>query len=185
MAGWNDPVILSPRSRNGVASVGKLKTEGKEVRFGRRGTSVPSDDDGGEEISSRVAGVGTSGAVCIQTIFFSFAPYRVRSNSHYYLSFENKLLDLFPRRPTPLPSCSSSFLLSFADNNFHAHDPSSSPRPPFLESARSPPSLMHPTGRYTASPIFIIQRSIFSSKGLPTESCIYNLLFQFLLYCFV
>lgn len=142
MAGWNDadPVILSPRSQNGVASVGKLKTEGKEVRFGRRGTSVPSDDDGGEEISSRVAGVGTSGAVCIQTIFFSFAPYRVRSNSHYYLSFENKLLDLFPRRPTPLPSCSSSFLLSFADNNFHAHDPSSSPRPPFLESARSPPS---------------------------------------------
>lgn len=66
------------------------------------------------EISSRVAGVGTSGAVCIQTIFFSFAPYRVRSNSHYYLSFENKLLDLFPRRrrrPTPPPPL-FPFLLS-------------------------------------------------------------------------
>lgn len=64
-------------------------------------------------------------------------------------------------------------------------------RPPLLvhlssnRLARLLPSLMHPTGRYTASPIFIIQRSIFSSKGLPTESCIYNLLFQFLLYCFV
>lgn len=185
MAGWNDPVILSPRSRNGVASVGKLKTEGKEVRFGRRGTSVPSDDDGGEEISSRVAGVGTSGAVCIQTIFFSFAPYRVRSNSHYYLSFENKLLDLFPRRPTPLPSCSSSFSRSPIIISTRMT------RPPLLvhlssnRLARLLPSLMHPTGRYTASPIFIIQRSIFSSKGLPTESCIYNLLFQFLLYCFV
>lgn len=51
-------------------------------------------------------------------------------------------------------------------------------RPPLLvhlssnRLARLLPSLMHPTGRYTASPIFIIQRSIFSSKGLPTESCI-------------
>lgn len=117
------------------------------------------------EISSRVAGVGTSGAVCIQTIFFSFAPYRVRSNSHYYLSFENKLLDLFPRRrrrPTPPPPPLPFPSFSFADNNFHAHDPlrmlsspsfSSNPlaRPDSFLRARHDDA-----GYYTALPIFII-----------------------------
>lgn len=83
------------------------------------------------------------------------APYRVRSNSHYYLSFENKLLDLFPHRPTSPPSCSSSSLL-FLLSRLPIIISTRMTRAPLLSSTfpriGSPPSfghtMMHPTGYY-------------------------------------
>lgn len=79
----------------------------------------------------------------------------VRSNSHYYLSFENKLLDLFPRRPTSPPSCSSSSLL-FLLSRLPIIISTRMTRAPLLSSTfpriGSPPSfghtMMHPTGYY-------------------------------------